>query len=409
MAIDGTDRPLRVAMLAPSPVPFKVPLYRRISDADGIDLTVMYASSMGIRPSLGGYGQGIVWDTDLLDGYRSGFLRAADQNAPNRMRVIDLADPDVIPWLFRGRFDVLWSEGYSWITNLLGIITQRSQKLGVVIRDTQNLLHPRSLPRTLVKEVALRALFSKVDAAAYISRENRRWLEHYGIPAERLFSSPYGPDSAFFAGEAERLRGRRAALRTKFGFDADTGPIVLSVSRLVPAKQPAMVLQAFRHARSRHRCGLLMVGSGELEPELRATIERQQIPDVRFAGFLNQSEVAYAYAAADVFTMLSAWGETFGVAVAEAMYFGLPLLLSDKVGSAADLLGDAGNGFLVARDDVDGAGQALATMVGDGELRARFSAESLRRISQRGVDRAGSGAVAAIRYAAARAHARGAA
>ena len=37
-----------------------------------------------------------------------------------------------------------------------------------------------------------------------------------------------------------------------------------------------------------------------------------------------------------VLALLSAWGETFGVAVAEAMHFGLPLVLSDKVGSGPD-------------------------------------------------------------------------
>jgi hypothetical protein len=48
-------------------------------------------------------------------------------------------------------------------------------------------------------------------------------------------------------------------------------------------------------------------------------------------------------------------------------------------------------------------------MVGDADLRVRFSAESSRRIALRGVEPAASGAVAAIRYAAARAHARSAA
>lgn len=402
----GLDRPLRVALLAPSPIPFKVPLYRRIAAAGDIDLTVMYACSMGVRPATAGYGERIVWDTDLLDGYRAEFLRAADRTAPVASSITELIDLDVIPWLLRGRFDVLWTEGYAWITNQLAILTQRSRGMGVVLRDNQTLLDLRGVLKTLVKEVGVRRLFSAVDAAVYVSNENRRWLEHYGIPPQRLFACPYGADTEFFNAEAARLSGHRASLRARFGFTGDSGPIILSVSRLAPAKQPAMLIEAFRRVRARHRCGLLLVGSGPLEAELRVLVEQEQIPDVHFAGFLNQSEISGAYAAADTFALLSAWGETFGVAVAEAMHFGLPLVLSDKVGSGPDLLGDGGNGFVVPRDDVAAAARALETLVVDADMRQRFGEASADRVAARGLDQAAAGALEAIRFAAARAHAR---
>jgi glycosyltransferase involved in cell wall biosynthesis len=399
----SSDRPLRVALLAPSPIPFKVPLYRRIAASDGIDLTVMYACSMGVRPATAGYSESIVWDTGLLEGYRAGFLSAADRTAPVGASITELINLDVIPWVARGHFDVLWSDGYSWITNQLAMLTQRFRGVGVVMRDEQTLLHPRGLVKTLVKEVVLRTLFSALDAAVYISIENRRWLEHYGLPPERLFSCPYGPDSDLFSAEAARLAGQRESLRTRFGFSTDDGPIIVSVSRLAEAKQPGMLLEAFRRVRARHRCGLLLVGSGPLEAELRSLVQREQIPDVQFTGFLNQSEVTSAYAAADVFALLSARGETFGVAVAEAMHFGLPLVLSDKVGSGPDLLGDGGNGFVVPRDDVVAAARALEALVVDSDMRRRFADASVKRVAARGVDQAAEGAIAAIRFAAQRA------
>ncbi len=160
-----------------------------------------------------------------------------------------------------------------------------------------------------------------------------------------------------------------------------------------------MLIEAFRRVRERHRCGLMLVGSGPLEAELRSLVERERIPDVRLTGFLNQSEVTSAYAAADTFALLSAWGETFGVAVAESMHFRLPLVLSDKVGSAADLLGDGGNGFIVPRDDVEAAERALEALVSDADLRARFGDASARRVAARGLDRAAAGAIAALRFA----------
>jgi glycosyltransferase involved in cell wall biosynthesis len=94
------------------------------------------------------------------------------------------------------------------------------------------------------------------------------------------------------------------------------------------------------------------------------------------------------------------------MAVAEAMHFGLPLILTDKVGSAADLLGDRSNGYIVDRDHPEGAAAALGRLVGDPELREQFGAASRDRVSQWNLDRAADGAVRAIRSAAARARAR---
>jgi glycosyltransferase involved in cell wall biosynthesis len=151
---------------------------------------------------------------------------------------------------------------------------------------------------------------------------------------------------------------------------------------------------------------LLLVGSGPLEQQLKARVESENIPDVYFTGFLNHSAVTQAYAAADIFALLSAWGETFGIAVAEAMHFGLALVLSDRVGSAADLLGDGGNGFLVPHADLDAVTCALDRLVANDDLRERFGAASSDRVTRHGLDQALEGALAAVRFAAERARAR---
>jgi glycosyltransferase involved in cell wall biosynthesis len=400
---------IRVALLAGSPVPFKIPLYRRLAAARDLDLTVIYASDLGVRQissDIAGYGIAFRWDTDLLSGYHSRFLRGASRNKGYGVRFTQLADPDIVPLLARERFDVLWLEGYSSITHLLGLATQRIRHRGLVMREEQTLLHPRALTKTLAKEVAMRAVLGQLDAAVYISRENRRWLEHYGVAPERLFPSPYVPDTDWFLAQAAQLRPQQDVLRQEFGFALEDGPLVISTSRLVANKQPAMVLEAFRRVRAKHRCCLLIVGSGPVEDDLQERVRRDEIPSVKFAGFLNQSEVSRAYAAADIFMLLSKSGETFGMAVAEAMHFGLALVLSDKVGSGADLLGDGSNGYVVHRDDPDTAAAALERLVTDDELRARFGAASRERISSWTLDQAVDGAVRAIRFAADRARGR---
>jgi glycosyltransferase involved in cell wall biosynthesis len=127
---------------------------------------------------------------------------------------------------------------------------------------------------------------------------------------------------------------------------------------------------------------MLIVGSGPLEQELRATVKRERVPDVHFAGFMNQSEVSEAYACADVFTLLSREHETFGLVVAEAMNFGLPLVVTEKVGCNTDLVMRGHNGYVVSVDDPDSAVVALSRIVGDRELREKMGQASRTRIDE---------------------------
>ncbi len=89
--------------------------------------------------------------------------------------------------LRRGRYDVavVWMSGYNSITYLLGAATQRAMGGPILFREEQTLLDPRPLTNALVKHGALRLLFSQ-GRALYISSENRRWFQHFGVPEERL-------------------------------------------------------------------------------------------------------------------------------------------------------------------------------------------------------------------------------
>ena len=90
---------------------------------------------------------------------------------------------------------------------------------------------------------------------------------------------------------------------------------------------------------------VLVVGSGEQEAAAKQFVHDHALP-VTFAGFLNQGEIATAYAAADVLVLPSDWGETWGLVVNEAMACGLPAILSNACGCAPESLHRGRTGFL---------------------------------------------------------------
>jgi glycosyltransferase involved in cell wall biosynthesis len=123
------------------------------------------------------------------------------------------------------------------------------------------------------------------------------------------------------------------------------------------------------------------------------------IPDVIFTGFLDQNDVSRAYACADIFALTSRSRETWGVVVNEAMNFALPVVVSDHVGCAADLVHEAENGFVVPIDDVGELADRLTRLLESEDLRRRLGAASRVIIDEWKYERAAAGVIEAVRAA----------
>jgi glycosyltransferase involved in cell wall biosynthesis len=393
---DPAAGPVRLGLLAVTPVYYQAPLYRRLAADPRLDFTAVFASDEGVVPGEFGYGKPIAWDQNAVDGYEHVFLRNARRNQALSSST-GLRDFDVVPLLVRRRFEVLWLHGYNYVTHVLAAVTQRALGGRVIVREEQTLIHPRPLVRTLAKEVLLRALLHNVYAM-YLGTESRRWFEHYGVPADRLSFAPYAVDNDSFATETSTRAPDRAGLLAGFGLDPDK-PVVLTVSRLVASKQTSVVLDAFARVRARMPCSLLIVGAGPMEGELRRAVASAQIPDVAFAGFVGRERIYDAYACADAFVLFSERDETWGLVVNEAAATGLPTIVSSNCGAACDLVRDGYSGFVVDPRDPAMLERRIAELLADPGMRQRFGEQARRVLEPFSYDTAAAGVVRAVEMA----------
>jgi glycosyltransferase involved in cell wall biosynthesis len=390
--------PIRLAAVASAPVFYQIPLYRKLAADPRLDLTVFFASSGGVRPYNASFGdRAIRWDIDLMGGYSHRFLKAADSNEVQD-GFFALRDWDIVSEIRRGHFDAVWVHGFSYFTHVLAIVTALTQRLPVLLRDEQTLLHERPWPKRWIRTLVLRALFRQVHALA-IGTNNRAYFRAYGVSDDRLFFAPYCVDNDSFQAEARRLKEKRSTIRAHFGIPPDAGPVVLFVAKLTPKKQPIVALEAFARVRAKRRCALLVVGDGELREELHRRIEQREIEDVYFAGFLNRSQISEAYAVADLLLLPSSLHETWGLVVNEAMNFSLPAIVSDKVGCATDLVHPGENGLIVRSDDVQGFASGIESVLRDSRKRGEFGARSLQIINSWNYELAREGIREACNYA----------
>ena len=392
--LSAQRRPVRVALLTASPVYTRTNLYARVAAEPRIDLSVIFASTAGLRPAPIGYRDPVSWDVDLLGGYKATFLRRANIN-PVDGNFFAFRDLDVLSVLKTGNYDVLWLWGYNYLTHQLAAWSHLLRRRPVLFHENQTLIDHRPHWKELVKRIWLSSLFPR-GRALFVGTESYRWFRHYQVQNDRLYFAPYAIDNERFQAEAAHLQMRKADLQRQFGISPGLGPVILTVSRLTPQKQPVLILEAFRRLRERRACALLVVGSGVLDGELKRRVRDQGIPDVHFTGFLNQSEIGRAYAAADIFVLASARRETWGLVVNEAMNFALPVVVSSRVGCAADLVRDGKNGYVVRPDDVEHLEERLEGLVASPERSAELGAESLRTIKDWNHDRAAVGVIEAI-------------
>jgi glycosyltransferase involved in cell wall biosynthesis len=123
----------------------------------------------------------------------------------------------------------------------------------------------------------------------------------------------------------------------------------------------------------------LMVGDGPLRGQIEREIARLRV-QISLTGFLNQSEIAAAYAASDALVLPSEGTETWGLVVNEAMACGMTTIVSDLVGCGPDLVTTGKTGLVYRCADVKGLARCMRAIVDDQRLLAKLKMGASQRI-----------------------------
>jgi glycosyltransferase involved in cell wall biosynthesis len=254
---------------------------------------------------------------------------------------------------------------------------------------------PRPGWRRRIKGAVVPRVVGGASGALVTGTLARQSMIARGAPPERVRVFANTIDVEEFGRQADRLAPRREELRAALGAAADD-VVVLSVARLAPEKGLDVLVHAVAEAGD-PRILLVLAGDG---PERERLEDLANVRGVRLtlAGDLDWEQIVEVYVAADVFALLSE-REPWAVVVNEAAACGLPLVLSDRVGAAHDLLRDGENGFLVSAGDVDAAASALRRLAADPALRAAYGTRSHELAQDWGYGPSVAGFLAAVREA----------
>ena len=144
----------------------------------------------------------------------------------------------------------------------------------------------------------------------------------------------------------------------------EDGPfVVLFVGRLSPEKNLPYLIRAFAGLeRQQPGSELRIVGEGREKPRLMRLVSKLGLEkQVKFLGFIENSLLAPHYAAADVF-VLPSLSETQGMVALEAMWFAKPVIVTNRIVAARELVEDGQSGFIVDPDSVEDLTGKLALL-----------------------------------------------
>ncbi len=157
---------------------------------------------------------------------------------------------------------------------------------------------------------------------------------------------------------------------------------ILYVGRLEKRKGVRHLLDAYALLRKDHDdVRLVIAGNGDLRPSLEAKIEKKEIPDVSFTGFIPDDEKIKLLHQADLYCSPALYGESFGIVLLEAMAAGTVTVAGNNPGYASLMVG-RGRLSLVNPESTEDFAQRLELLLYDQDVRKLWLDWAIKFVEQ---------------------------
>lgn len=334
---------MKIGFLVERATQFEAPFYRFAAADPAHRLRVLFTDQApGASVFDSELERRVSWGIDLLGGYDHALVPSAGRAEWLHAELRD------------GGYDLLIVNGYTRRAYLEGVLAARRAGVPVGLRidsiDASGVVLPglpgRQLAKRLLFALALRPMFRLFFATGGRARQ---YLESMGVPSERIALFPYAIDVAEFRRRSALEPAERSAQRVTLGLHG--APAVLSLAKLNDREAPWDLLDAFARL-PEPRPWLVIAGDGPQRGAVETRARELGLSRVRFLGYVPYPELPALYGAVELFVHAPR-EERWGVSVQEALACGLPVVASERVGAAFDLVRAGVNGFVYPPGNIE--------------------------------------------------------
>lgn len=279
----------------------------------------------------------------------------------------------LIDYLHAHQVRAVICQGYRYPSYLRTMRHCHRCAIPVFYRNDSNIKSDERLPRSkqFIKRLIYAGWMPWVDGVMSMGDYGDQFFLKYGAVGKRIYRVPCTPDYDSFA-RLDPLRLRN--FRHRFQLSEGRRYAIFS-GRLVPAKRVDLLIDAFAAiADQRPDWDLLIVGDGPLRESLEARIPERLKRRFTWTGFLEQPDCVAAYHAAEVL-ILPSDHEPWALVVQEALAASLPVIASDCVGAARELVEDGTSGRIFPAGNLAALEKAILDIT-DANSLGRYRTES---------------------------------
>lgn len=328
----------KIAVVTTHPIQYNAPWFRQLAEKEEVELKVFYTWSQAKEKIMDKtFGREIQWDIPLLEGYDYEFVENVSKN-PGSNRWNGIENPRLISKINDYCPTAILVFGWNMKSHFR-VMRYFKKKIPIWFRGDSTLLDEKKGVKTILRRLWLRYLYSNIDKAFYVGQESKKYFKVHGLKKKQLVFAPHAIDNERFFDSAEKQYEQKAQeWRKELGYNEDD-LVLLFAGKLEEKKDPKILISAFRELKKigRKDLRLLLVGNGPLEKEIMRIIASDN--DIQILPFQNQTKMPLVYRIGNIFCLPSKGpGETWGLAVNEAMACSRPVVVSNKVGCAQDLV-----------------------------------------------------------------------
>ncbi len=366
----------RLVSLTNIPTPYRIHFYNALARTlhrHGVALQVLFMSKTESGRHWQLTGENWFFDHGFLPGLHPIALDRQFHLNPTSLTKLALSPP---AWLLlSGSWYIPTVFLSSWLTKLTRTMT--------LFWSESNLAYVEH--RSALVEKLRGWVMDSFDGYAVPGAWAREYVLHYAPSAAKkpMLDLPNVVDERLYRDEVANRRVGRQELLARWHLEERHRPILFAAARLEPIKGIKELLLALASMQTKP-VTLLIAGEGALQAELETLIREAGLEEkLRLLGFLAETEILDLLSLADGF-ILPSLGDPYPLAVIEAAFAGLPLLLSDRVGCHPEAVLPGENGLLFNPHDLDSIRLCLDEFVGLGPLKwAQMGARSLEMAEDR--------------------------
>ncbi len=365
---------MKLAIITTHPIQYYAPVFAKLALQKNMEVKVFYTWEKEAAKFDRDFGKEVEWDIPLLDGYDHTFV--GNNNNTGR-GFWDVKNPSLIADIKAWDATAVLVIGWNCRSHLKAMIHFKG-RIPVLFRGDSTLLDETNGIKQQARRVFLKWIYRHIDFALYVGTANKNYFLKHGLKEKQLVFTAHAVDNNRFSQLTYEQKIFIKNTQQSLGIVADDITIVYC-GKLLAKKNPLLLAQAVKNLNNK-KLHLIFVGDGVLQQELKESINGFE--RMHLLPFQNQTTMPAIYRLGQIFCLPSAGpGETWGLAVNEAMACGRAVLVSDKVGCAVDLVQDGVNGHNFASNNINDLQHKINSMISNPDALAAMGKVSEKIIT----------------------------